>query len=140
MRTGVYIIAPIAGWIAAQAIKFTLSLRRDGLQVDDFVRSGGMPSSHTSLMTALLTVFGFADGVDSAIFALCLAVTGIVAYDAAGVRQTTGQQTKAIKEIAHKSDIKLKTKIGNAQGHTIPQIAGGAAVGLAVGCLLSLGL
>lgn len=140
MKTGVYIIAPIVGWLVAQAIKFGLSLRKDGFQLDDFVRSGGMPSSHMTLMISLLTVVGVGEGIDSAVFGLCLAVAGIVAYDAAGVRRTTGQQTSAIHEVAEKTHIKLETKVGNAQGHTLTQIAAGIGLGLLVGGVLSRGL
>jgi acid phosphatase family membrane protein YuiD len=65
MSDYIYIIAPICGWLVAQGIKFFLSLRKDGISWNDFVQSGGMPSSHTAFMVALLTVIGVNNGIQS---------------------------------------------------------------------------
>ena len=136
MSDYIYIIAPICGWLVAQGIKFTLSLRKDGITWNDFVQSGGMPSSHAAFMVALLTVVGAENGIQSAIFGVTLAVTAIIIYDAMGVRRTTGEQTVAIKELANNQKLKLKINIHNAKGHTPLQIMVGIIVGTLVGGVL----
>lgn len=136
MSDYIYIIAPICGWLVAQSIKFVLSLRKDGITLNDLVQSGGMPSSHAAFMVALLTVVGIQNGIQSAIFGVTLAVTAIIIYDAMGVRRTTGEQTVAIKELADNQKYKLKTNVHNAKGHTPAQVAVGILVGAAVGGVL----
>lgn len=131
-----YLIAPVAGWLVAQAIKYGLSLRQDGLQWNDFTRSGGMPSSHASFMAALATIIGFNMGFDSALFGLAFALTAIICYDATGVRRTTGEQTLALREIIAQQHLKLKTTVHEARGHTLAQVLWGIVTGLIVALIL----
>ncbi len=131
-----YIVAPVAGWLVAQGIKFVLTLRKDGVTLTDAFQSGGMPSSHSAFMVALTTVIGLNEGFDSAIFGLSLAITAIVMYDARGVRLATGQQTEVIKKLAKKSG--LKANITNAKGHRIIEVVAGAVVGLGVGIVTNI--
>lgn len=140
MKGGLYLGSALAGWIVAQGLKFILSLRRDGFQLQDMVQSGGMPSSHTTFMVALTTTIGIGEGLDSAVFALAAAITAIICYDAAGVRRATGQQTAAIYELERKTKTKLDTKITNARGHTWQQIAWGIVTGLVIGMAFGIWL
>lgn len=136
MKAVVYIVAPVAGWLVAQSIKFILTLRQDGVTVSDAFQSGGMPSSHSAFMVALTTVIGINEGIDTAIFGLSLAVSAVVMYDARGVRLATGQQTEAIKKLAKKVGIKME--ITNARGHRIIEVAAGAVIGLLVGYVVNV--
>lgn len=131
-----YIIAPVLGWLIAQGIKFVLSLRKDGLQLVDFVQSGGMPSSHSSLILALTTVIGLEQGITTVAFGITATVAGIVIYDATGVRRTTGQQTEAIKELAIANKIELDTTINNARGHSLPEVLVGSFLGIFIGVIV----
>jgi uncharacterized protein len=130
----IYLIAPLSGWVVAQSIKFGLTLRKDGVTIQDAVQSGGMPSSHTAFMVALTTVVGLTTSISDIAFGITAAVTGIIIYDALGVRRTTGQQTEAIKQLAKASKAKIGT-IDNAKGHTLPEVVVGALIGLAVGII-----
>ena len=112
-----------------------MSLRQDGVTVSDAFQSGGMPSSHTSFMVALVTVIGINEGYNSAIFGLSLAIAAIVAYDARGVRLATGQQTVVINKLAKTA--KIKTNITNAKGHRIIEVLAGAVIGVVVGIVTS---
>ncbi len=135
MREYIYLIAPLGGWVVAQSIKFVLTLRKDGITFGDAVQSGGMPSSHTALIVALTTVIGLEADITSVAFGIAATVSGIVVYDALGVRRTTGQQTEAIRTLAKASKTKLGT-IDNAKGHTVPEVVVGGLVGILVGVLL----
>lgn len=59
------------GWFIAQLLKviFTLISTRN-LDLSRFVGSGGMPSSHSSLVTSMTAAIGITEGFDSALFAL----------------------------------------------------------------------
>jgi acid phosphatase family membrane protein YuiD len=130
----IYLIAPLSGWVVAQSIKFGLTLRKDGVTIQDAVQSGGMPSSHTAFMFALTTVVGLTTSISDIAFGITAAITGVIVYDALGVRRTTGQQTEAIKQLAKANKTKLGT-IDNAKGHTLPEVVVGALVGIGVGII-----
>jgi acid phosphatase family membrane protein YuiD len=137
MRQYQYLIAPILGWLVAQSLKYAITLRKEGLKWGDVVESGGMPSSHSALMVALATVVGINAGVASVAFGVAASLTGIVIYDAMGVRRTTGQQTVAIKELAKAGKHELKTEIALARGHTPAEVIVGSIVGFLVGLLVT---
>ncbi len=137
MRQYQYLIAPVLGWLVAQSLKYVITMRKEGLRWGELVESGGMPSSHSALMVALTTVVGINAGITSVAFGIAASLTGIVIYDAMGVRRTTGQQTVAIKELAKANKHELKTEIALARGHTPAQVIVGSLVGFLVGLLVT---
>jgi uncharacterized protein len=95
--------------------------------------SGGMPSSHSALITAITLAIGLFYGFDSPLFALAFAVTMIVLYDAAGVRREAGRHAEKINVLINElfsghpiSERQLKEVIG----HTPAQVVAGTLLGL----------
>lgn len=131
-----YLIAPTCGWLVAQAIKFALTLRKDGVRLQDFWASGGMPSSHTGFMAALTTVIGLQEGFYSSIFGLALAITGVIVYDAMGVRRTVGEHTDAIRELQKSDHLRSRVILNDAKGHTPAEVCIGGLVGIIVGIVV----
>ena len=129
-----YVIAAIGGWLLAQLVKIVLSLGQDGISWQDLFTSGGMPSSHVALVTTTMMVIGLDQGFSSAIFGVMATLWGIVVYDAMGVRQATGENTKIIQRIM--KQLKLgdqKRAYFLAIGHTPYQVLGGFVVGIVWG-------
>ena len=63
--------AAVLAWAIAQGLKVLLTLAIS--RKFDYTRvlgSGGMPSSHSSMACAMVTVIGFHEGFSSAVFAL----------------------------------------------------------------------
>jgi hypothetical protein len=54
------------------------------------LETGGMPSSHSALMTGTSAGIGWLHGFGDPLFALAAAITFIILYDASGVRQAAG--------------------------------------------------
>ncbi len=133
-----YIVAPAIGWVVAQGLKFLISLKKDGLQWVDFYQSGGFPSSHTAITSALTALIALRHGFTSEYFAIAATLTGIVIYDALGVRRSSGEQAMAIQELAKKTDQHISTVMHKARGHTPVEVLGGLVVGCAVGTLIYL--
>lgn len=127
----------LLGWFVAQALK--IPIHRIVEHEWDFSRfhgSGGMPSSHSSMVTAGAIAIGAIEGFGTPIFALAVAFAMIVMYDAAGVRRETGTQAAVINQILKDvlingkqiSDEELKELVG----HTPLEVACGAVTGLIV--------
>lgn len=138
-----YIIAvPVVTWIANQAVKILLYGRfRQFRSWKDLFKSGGMPSAHTSFMCSLSTAIFLREGIASTSFAIVLALTGIVAYDAMHVRLESGKhavimneiyQNQQITSVSLQEEYPLETSIG----HTFWEVAGGIIFGTAMGFLL----
>ncbi|MFV0498122.1 MAG: divergent PAP2 family protein [Candidatus Fimivivens sp.] len=84
-------------WFAAQSIKTLLYWFSHGsLRLDRLTGSGGMPSSHSALVVSLTIGMARVEGFASPVFALTLAFSAVVMYDAMGVRRAAGEQAKTI--------------------------------------------
>ena len=127
----------VIGWGTAQILKFILVLviykRFDFRR---FIGSGGMPSSHSSLVVSLTMSIGFIKGFDSLIFALCAVMSLVVMYDAAGVRRSAGQQAAILNKIVEdwgRADYSLtEKKLKELLGHTPVEVIAGAILGIII--------
>ncbi|RPJ18847.1 MAG: divergent PAP2 family protein [Chloroflexi bacterium] len=130
------LIAGLIAWALAQVIKIPLDyLRTRRWNWALLFTTGGMPSSHSALVTATTLAIGLYYGFDSPIFALGVAVTMIVTYDAAGVRQQAGIHAQRINVIFEEllrghpiSEKDLRVVLG----HTPLEVTGGILLGLVV--------
>jgi len=91
--------------------------------------TGGMPSSHSALITGATSGIGFELGFDSPIFALAIAISLIVMYDASGVRKSAGLQAAEINKISKKLDLKSEVNLKETLGHTRLEVMVGSFLG-----------
>ena len=91
--------------------------------------TGGMPSSHSALITGVTSGIGFQLGFDSPIFALAIAVSLIVMYDASGVRKSAGIQATEINNLSRKLDPKSEVNLKENLGHTKFEVIVGSLLG-----------
>jgi acid phosphatase family membrane protein YuiD len=129
----------LLAWLLAQILKPPLEYLRKGKWRWGYLFSaGGMPSSHSALMVGATLGIGLHEGFDSGLFALAVAVTMIVVYDAAGVRREAGRHAEAINVLIDEllsghpiSDKELREVLG----HTPMEVTGGIFLGIVVGIL-----
>ncbi|EPZ53098.1 divergent PAP2 family protein [Alicyclobacillus acidoterrestris] len=93
-------IAPLVAMIVAQGLKPLYRMVRlrtwDWRQVKN---SGGMPSSHSAAVTALVVELWLRYGGSDPVLAIGIFVAGVVMYDAAGVRWQTGRQAAVLNRL-----------------------------------------
>lgn len=128
------------GWFAAQFLKvvFTLIFERK-LNLYRMVGSGGMPSSHSSMVMALSTAVGLVDGFSSVSYAIALCFALIVMYDASGVRRAVGKQAIILNTMI--DDLYQHRPIPHDRlkelvGHTPYEVFAGAALGIIIANLM----
>lgn len=100
---------------------------------------GGMPSSHAALMVATTLAVGLYHGFDHPVFALGVAITMIVLYDAAGVRRQAGvhaQKLNVLLQELFSGQPLSQERLKEMLGHTPRQVA----VGSLLGALIALGM
>jgi len=130
------LIAGVTAWALAQVIKIPLDyLRTRRWNWALLFTTGGMPSSHSSLMTATTLAIGLYFGLENPLFALGVAITMIVIYDAAGVRMQAGIHAQRINvlfnELLHGHLVDEK-ELREVIGHTPLEVAGGILLGLVI--------
>jgi acid phosphatase family membrane protein YuiD len=132
--------AAICSWAAAQLIKILIELiKKKKFNLSLIISSGGMPSSHSSFVTAMAMSVGLYEGFSSTIFAIGAVFSLVVMYDAAGVRRAAGYQAAAINmlfKLFEDQGIKLDKNLKELLGHTPVEVAAGALLGILVAILL----
>lgn len=138
------LLAFVIGWFIAQAWKTITGIWKGHRQakkldlaafIDYASRSGGMPSGHSASMTAMTTYIGMVNGFNSGLFALALATTLIVVYDAIHVRYAVGEQGKALNGVLEKEG---KKPLPVIEGHTMAQAVVGVLIGILTGVVMGV--
>ena len=132
-------VSGMLAWLTAQILKLPIEYWRKGKWNWGYLLSaGGMPSSHSALMISVTLGIGLHDGFSSDLFALAVAVSMVVVYDAAGVRREAGRHAEKINVLINEllaghpvSDRQLREVLG----HTPMEVVGGVFLGLVVGFL-----
>lgn len=102
--------------------------------------AGGMPSSHTATVVALVYSTGYYLGLSNTSFAITVILAIIVIHDAMGVRRETGIQAKVLNQMVFDSDLfedlNLEKRLKEYIGHTPSQVLIGAIVGIIVSTIM----
>ncbi len=136
------LICALAAWATAQIIKVPVEyIRSRRWQWAWLFTTGGMPSSHSSLIVGAANSIGLYFGYDSPLFALGVAVAMIVTYDAAGVRRQAGMHAERINFLFDellKGHIWNEDELREVLGHTPREVLGGIIWGILVTTFLWL--
>ncbi len=92
-------VSVIASSLAQFLKPFTYYIKTHEWDWHHLSETGGMPSSHSAMVSALATGVGLVYGFDSAYFAISVVLAMIVTYDAGGVRRQAGQHARAINQM-----------------------------------------
>lgn len=141
-------LSALISWFTAQCLKTILNaLVRKSLHnpLDVLAsllwRTGGMPSSHAALVTALTVSIGIYEGTGSTIFVLSIFFAVVVIRDALGVRLSNGRQARALnklgKDLSEKLDIDFIV-VKEIHGHTPQEVLAGILLGGGTAFIASL--
>lgn len=130
------LIAGLVAWGLAQVIKVPLNYFTS--QYWDWallLRAGGMPSSHSALVTGIAHSIGLYLGFNTPIYALAVTIALVVIYDATGIRRQAGKHAEAINEIVRKlasGQTVQQEHLREVLGHTPLEAVAGMVLGLVV--------
>jgi len=130
------LIGGLAAWLLAQGLKLPMEyFRTREWKWSILLSAGGMPSSHSALVVGVTHGVGLFYGFDSPLFALAVALTMIVIYDAAGVRRQAGMHAERINllfdELLH-GHMWDDNELREVLGHTPLEVTGGILLALTV--------
>ncbi len=128
----------VIAWFVAQVSKFIINLIvHKTMDLQLLLSSGGMPSSHSSLVCACATAIGRLEGFGSNMFALAVVLALVVMYDACNVRRAAGEQAKILNYIVEHwekiSPAMVGEELKELLGHTPVQVLMGALLGIFIG-------
>jgi acid phosphatase family membrane protein YuiD len=132
----------LTAWLLAQVIKIPLDFlysRRWNWAL--LLSVGGMPSSHSALLTSATVAIGLYHGFDNPLFALGVAITMVVVYDAAGVRRQAGihaQRINVLFEELLRGHLVDQKELREVLGHTPLEVTGGVLFGILIAILMWL--
>tara|TARA_Y100001968_G_scaffold308020_1_gene326354 strand:+ start:39 stop:554 length:516 start_codon:yes stop_codon:yes gene_type:complete len=99
--------------------------------------TGGMPSSHSALVSGTAAGIGLQLGFDDPMFALATTIAFIVMYDASGIRRSAGLTAAKVNQLSKdlvkdaSDDVSLKESLG----HTKIEVLVGSLFGPTVAML-----
>ena len=135
------LMASLLAWAIAQVSKTIYEcIRYRELKFSRLVSSGGMPSSHSALVTGLATATGRVTGLSSPFFAIAAVLAAIVMYDAAGVRRAVSIQARILNQMiddAFQGKPFAEKRLRELIGHTPVQVLVGALLGIGIGLIVT---
>ena len=97
------------------------------------IETGGMPSSHSALVTGTSACIGWTLGFDHPLFALAAMVSFVVMYDASGIRRAAGVTAERVNALPDGLWVSPYDKpLKESLGHSRLQVLVGSVIGPAV--------
>lgn len=134
-----YVIISVVAMLVAQISKvFTKYWFTREWDLNVMYATGGMPSSHTALVTALATSIGLLEGFDTTSFAITFVFGMVIAHDSMGIRFEAGKHASVINKIAEDLSELLdqpenpEEKLKDLLGHHPIEVIGGFLLGIII--------
>jgi acid phosphatase family membrane protein YuiD len=132
-------LSAIWSWFFTQLIKtviYLLRAKKKSLR-DTFEtliwRTGGMPSSHSALVSSMTASVAFTEGINTNLFVVTLMLALIIIRDSLGVRRSSGLQSRMLNILGRQVSDKLKTEY-----HPVKEVNGHTPLEVVVGILLGI--
>ena len=134
-----YVVVPFIIWLLIQTYKLISDLiTTRQFNFKRILGAGGMPSSHSAVVTSLATMVGKSEGLNSPMFGIATIFAFVVMYDACGVRRAAGKQAALLNKIVETpglSGVQVSERLVEVLGHTPTQVIVGAFIGVIVGLI-----
>jgi len=126
LRTYLFLI-PLVVLVLSEITKIGIELLFEKKWRRPF-QQGGLPSTHSAVVTSLLIVVGRKLGIESVEFAICAVVAGIVWFDAFAIRGVVERHSRILNLI--QSRYKFVEDVGHSFVEVLAGITFGAVVTL----------
>ncbi len=126
------ITAGVYAWIGSQAVKITVGLVKYGRSDIDRLRwrffwAGGMPSSHSALVTAISLTIVWSEGISSSLAGLALTLALLTVYDRLRANYIYRLLQKAVPAFA--AEVAEDPSLKDLAGHTSYEVGIGCLIG-----------
>lgn len=141
LLTNPIFLSAATSWLLAQVIKAIVACvttqKRSIKEVLETVvwRTGGMPSSHASVVSSMTTAVAINSGIGSNLFAVCFFLSMVVMRDALGVRRSVGHQAEALNDLGRAASERLNfefNEVKEIKGHKPLEVIIGGILGICI--------
>ena len=115
-----YLITPFLAWLVAGCLKFLINSIKARQLAFGLIGYGGLPSNHSAIVSSMVALIAFKEGIDTPAFGVALTLAFIVLLDANSLRRAVGKHAVAINKLA-KDDPKYQ-QLRERMGHTKMEI------------------
>ncbi|WP_082608060.1 divergent PAP2 family protein [Acidovorax sp. Root219] len=133
-----YALTPFLAWLAAGTLKFIINSVKSGQWAFGLIGYGGLPSTHSAIVSSTVTLVALREGIDHPAFAVAVTFAFVVMLDANSLRRQVGKHAEAINRLADKLKCYEKKRLRERMGHTKLEISIGVLVGIGVAALVYL--
>lgn len=133
MNYYIYLITPFFAWLVCGILKFLINSLKEKRLAFDLIGYGGMPSNHSAIVSSMVSLIAFKEGIDTPVFGVALTLAYIVVLDANGLRKKIERHAITINTFRNYQQPVLRERIG----HSKIEISIGIFVGIIVGALLT---
>ncbi len=130
-----YALIPILAWFVAGIVKFIVNYIRFRSQAVNLIGNGGFPSNHTTIISSIVFLIGFCEGVTAPAFGLGVAMLMITVIDALGIRRAVGKQAGVINRYIFPGN-NAEPALRERQGHNPVEVLGGLVLGFLLAYIL----
>ena len=124
-----YIIIPLFVGVITKCIKFIIETIK--IKKIDIIRlfdgMGGMPSTHSALVSSLSTIIYLNYGIESPLTSMTIIFSLLVIYDSMGIRYESGRQAQIVNRLTGSN---LKEQLGHKPLETL--------IGVFLGIILTI--
>jgi acid phosphatase family membrane protein YuiD len=128
-----YAVTPFLAWLVAGILKFTINSIKAGQLAFGLIGYGGLPSNHSAIVSSVVALIAFKEGLDQPALGVALALAFVVMLDANSLRRQVGKHAETINRL--NADRPDTTPLRERMGHTRLEIAAGILVGVGVAAL-----
>jgi len=124
-----YFLLPLTAWLVSGTLKFFMNaLRQKSFsRAKNLIGYGGLPSTHTTIISSAVFFCGFSEGFFTPTFTLGLSVMVLFLMDAFTLRRKVGEQAKILNQLQNK--IVLRERMGHSGLEIFCGIILGAVLG-----------
>lgn len=129
-----YLLTPFLAWLIAGILKFLINSIRAHRFAFDLIGYGGMPSNHSAIVSSMVALIAFKEGMHTPAFGVAITLAFIVLLDASSLRRQVGKHASAINKLVQSAG-GMPSELRERMGHTRLEIFSGVLVGTVIGYL-----
>ncbi len=130
-----YLIMPFFAWLVAGSSKFVINSIKAKQLAFGLIGYGGMPSNHSAIVSSMVALIAFKEGLDHPALGVAIALAFIVLLDANSLRNQIGKHAAAINLLNKESDAPV---LRERMGHSKLELLGGIVVGIVTAYIVHL--
>ena len=106
-----YVFTPFVAWAVTGIIKVLINCFIHKRFTFDLIGYGGLPSNHSAIVSSIVSIIAFKEGINHPAFGVAITLAFIVILDAYSLRNEIGNHAREINKLNSMNS--LRTRLGH---------------------------